>query len=345
MLSAEATCSARPSLYANRPVARWWPARRYAHRVGSTPIRYQPPGEDSGRWLAFPFRAGDIVITTPRKSGTTWTQMICALLVFQTPDLPEPLWRLSPWLDGPAAPREHVFAHLAAQRHRRFIKTHAPLAEIPSHSTVTYIVTARHPLDAFVSLYHQDQLIGGPPGGPPPPPWPGPPGPPGHHPPAGPPIPPGPPPAVSREQVRAALVEWIAGDGDPSRFEQSLPDALRQLSEAWTRRREPNVVLVHYDDLLADLEGQMRRLAGRLGIEVAERSWPLLAGAATFGRMRKREDILVPPPPGIVADTARFFRRGTSGAGREILSADELAGYHARAVRLAPPDLLDWLHR
>jgi len=41
---------------------------------------------------------------------------------------------------------------------------------------------------------------------------------------------------------------------------------------------------------------------------------------------------------------AAFFRRGTSGAGCEILSDDEIAGYHARAAQLAPADLLAWLH-
>ena len=34
------------------------------------------------------------------------------------------------------------------------------------------------------------------------------------------------------------------------------------LSDAWARRSEPNVLLIHYDDLTADLDGQMRRLAG-----------------------------------------------------------------------------------
>jgi aryl sulfotransferase len=51
------------------------------------------------------------------------------------------------------------------------------------------------------------------------------------------------------------------------------------------------------------------------------------------------------PPPGIVPDAAFFFRRGTSGAGREILSDDEMARYYARAARLTPPDLFEWLHR
>ncbi len=151
---------------------------------------------------------------------------------------------------------------------------------------------------------------------------------------------------MSREKLHEALVEWIASDDDPPRYSMSLPGAMRHLSDAWARRGEPNVLLVHYDDLLADLEGQMRRLAGRLGIAVPEQSWPVLAGAATFERMRDRKDIL-PPPPRIVADTASFsfFRRGTSGAGREILSDEEMASYYARAARFAPPDMIEWLHR
>ena len=60
------------------------------------PVRYVSADEDSGRWERFAFRQGDIVISTRSKSGTTWLQMICALLVFQTPDLPAPLPELSP---------------------------------------------------------------------------------------------------------------------------------------------------------------------------------------------------------------------------------------------------------
>jgi hypothetical protein len=138
------------------------------------------------------------------------------------------------------------------------------------------------------------------------------------------------------------LIEWIGSDDDSP---MSLPDAMRHLSDAWARRSEPNVVLVHYDELLADLEGQMRHLADRLGIAVPEQSWPVLTAAATFERMRDRKDIHPPPPSGIVPDPALFFRRGSSGAARETLSDDELARYYARAARLLPPDLNEWLHR
>ena len=61
------------------------------------PVRYTSADEDSARWEGFPFRPGDIVISTRSKSGTAWMQMICALLIFQTPEMPAPLGRLSPW--------------------------------------------------------------------------------------------------------------------------------------------------------------------------------------------------------------------------------------------------------
>ena len=78
-------------------------------------FRYTSPDEDSARWWDFPFRPGDIVVSTRSKSGTTWAQMICLLLVYGTPDLPDRLGALSPWLDHLVRPADEVFVRLAAQ--------------------------------------------------------------------------------------------------------------------------------------------------------------------------------------------------------------------------------------
>jgi aryl sulfotransferase len=288
--------------------------------VASAPFHHQPLNvyrsydEDSARWLGFRFRPGDIVISTRRRTGTTWMQMICALLIFQRPELPAPLWHLSPWLDHTIAPPHDVYARLAGQPHRRFIKTHTPLDGIPFDPRVTYIVTGRHPLDMFVSLRHQLDNIE--PRGP-------------RHP---------------AESPRLSLLRWIGEAGGPGPYPESLSKVMWHLSGAWARRAEPNVLLVHYDDLSADLAGQMRGIAWRLGIAVPEDRWPALVRAATFERMRNRADQLVPAGHGLFRDTASFFRRGTSGAGRELLSDAEIADYQARAARLAPPDMLAWLH-
>jgi aryl sulfotransferase len=295
-------------------------------RVSTAPIRYRSADEDSARWAGFEFRDDDIVISTRSKSGTTWMQMICALLIFQTPDLPAPLGQLSPWLDWLVAPREDVFARLAAQEHRRFIKTHTPLDGIPLDPRATYIVVARHPLDMAVSLYHQGdninrermrELTGQAEAARPPAPRPG---------------------------LHEWLLRWIDSDADPRAAMDSLPGVLWHLSDAWARRFEPNVVIVHYADLLADLDAQMRQLADLLEMTVPSAAWPGLVDAATFAQMRARASQIA-GGPGVLKDPAGFFRRGSSGAGREQLTAAEFAHYSERAATMAPRDLLTWLHR
>jgi aryl sulfotransferase len=291
------------------------------------PTRYRSSDEDSARWDGFEFRAGDIVISTRSKSGTTWMQMICALLIFGRPELPAPLSELSPWLDWLVVDRGEIFERLAAQRHRRFVKTHTPLDGVPSDPRVSYIVVARNPLDMAVSLYHQGAnidrtrqraLIGAPePSS----------------------------PARPRRPLDEWLRLWIDSDAAPADALDDLPGVMWHLSDAWARRDQPNILLVHYDDLREDLEGQMRALAGRLAVEVPEESWPKLAEAATFERMRARADELVPDPAGILKDRAAFFRQGRSGAGRALLNPEDLIRYDQRVARLAPADLLAWLHR
>src|SRR3954447_3329571 len=116
--------------------------------------RYEGTVYDSNRWDGFELRPGDIIIAPPPKCGTTWTQMICALLVLQEPELPLPLDRLSPWIDMVTRARTEVFADLQAQTHRRFLKTHTPLDGIPNDPTVTYICVGRDPRDVALSIDH-----------------------------------------------------------------------------------------------------------------------------------------------------------------------------------------------
>ena len=290
------------------------------------PVRYRSPDEDSGRWTGFPFRDGDVVVSTRSKHGTTWVQAICLMLILGTPDLPAPLGELSPWLDWRVVPRDEVWAALAAQRHRRVIKTHTPLDGVPIDSRVTYVVVARHPLDAAVSLYHQGDNIDrtrlraltgavAPTGDGPRPP--------------------------ADEWLRG----WIGQDAAPRAELDSLAGVMWHVGDAWARRHEPNVVLLHYEDLSADIDAEMRRLSHRLRVDVPGPVWPALVAAAGFESMRTRASELAPDPMGVLRDHRRFFRRGTSGEGRALLEPADLAAYRDRVAALAPADLLAWLHR
>ncbi len=291
--------------------------------------------------MGLPLREGDIVISTRSKSGTTWMQMICLLLVHQTPDLPETLGALSPWLDWTVQHKEVVWGLLDAQPFRRVIKTHTPLDGVPMDDGVTYIVMGRDPLDIAVSLYHQgdnidrermreltkrsvaesgrapdSELESASPQ-------------PGGH------------PRPSVEEWLRHFVDW---DPDPRQELDSLPGLLFHLSDAWERQAEADVVLVHYDDLLQDLDGSMRHLARLLGLPEDEARWPALVHAATFDVMRSHAEAVVPDVMGVLKDPQAFFRQGASGEGRHLLDDGELARYHERVAALAPPDLVAWLH-
>jgi hypothetical protein len=286
--------------------------------------RYVSDDDDSGRWEGFSFRDGDIVISTRSKSGTTWMQMICALLVFRTPSFPAPLDTLSPWVDHTVEPVADVFARLAAQSHRRFVKTHTPLDGLPLDPRATYVVVARHPLDMAVSLYHQGgnldrsrlaELTGVPARR-----------------------------GAERPPLHEWLVRWTTNEATALEQPDSLVGVVHHVCDAWSRRG-PNVVLVHYADLLADLPGQMQRLAERLGLDVPSEELASLAEAATFSRMRSRARELVPDTLGVLKDPSAFFRAGRSGSGRAVLTPGELASYETRVAGLAPPDVVAWLHR
>jgi hypothetical protein len=299
--------------------------------------RYEGTVYDSSRWDGFELRPGDIVISTPPKCGTTWTQMICALLVLQEPELPLPLDTLSPWIDMVTRARKDVFADLAAQTHRRFIKTHTPLDGIPHDPTITYICVGRDPRDVALSMdHHIDNMdvaaflesreraatIDGIELGPLPPPRPRPDG------------------------ERDRFWRWVDDDTPSTRSGSTLRYTVEHLQSFRDAGDDLDVVSLHYDDLQADLEGQMRALAKHLEIEVDEDRWTTLVPAATFASMRSKADTTVPGGGRQHwIDPTAFFSRGTSGQWCDLLDDADRARYAARVRALAPDDLVDWVHR
>jgi hypothetical protein len=292
---------------------------------------------DSERWARFSPRDGDIVISTPEKSGTTWMQVICALLVFGRSSLDRSLDLISPCLDLQTRPVDDVVADLDAQQHRRFVKTHTPLDGLPDDPGITYVCVGRDPRDVGISwMHHQDNMdvraLFGARGR-----------------------------AIGNDDLADLLRGWRPPPADPvDRFfawaEHDPPDdglrhpclasTMHHLTTVWDVRDRPNVVLVHYSDLRQDLDGEMRRLASWLDIAVDEARWPDLVAAAGFEAMRARADELAPDVTiGALRSNRAFFRSGTDGQWRELLDDSGRRRYAQRVARLAPTDLVEWVHR
>jgi hypothetical protein len=122
---------------------------------------------------------------------------------------------------------------------------------------------------------------------------------------------------------------------------------LHHLDTFWSARDQPNIVLLRYEDLLDDLEGQMRHIAARLRIEIPESLWPDLVQAATFEKMKARAGELAAEAShvGFYNNRDRFFHKGSTEQWRQVIGDDELPRYAVRVAACAPVDLAAWIHR
>jgi aryl sulfotransferase len=293
---------------------------------------YRTWSSDSRRWAHYRPRPDDIVIATYPKSGTTWMQQIVALLVFQTLE-PKPIMDISPWIDR-RLPRGvgAMIETIEAQHHRRFLKTHLPLDGLPFYSEIKYIHVARDGRDVAMSFHNhlagftagmlddldkaglEDEAIGRP------------------------------YPKIPAD-ARQFFHEWMRAGAVPGHDEGSPTMSFFHFERIWWEAREsPNVLLVHYNDLTADLAGEMRRVADFLKIPVSPTLRPALVDAAGFNSMRRAGDKLMGGMTAIFENGSRgFFFQGTNERWRGVLADADLALYDAKAASMLLPECRRWL--
>jgi aryl sulfotransferase len=264
---------------------------------------------------------------------------------------------LSPWIDMRLAVPEFTIPLLEAQTHRRFIKSHLPLDAIPFYDQVSYIVVCRDARDVFIStMNHLDnanqkiydetnaqngeELIAArkrhgievspaereilmrmrP--------WQG-----------------EKLPRMDDHDIRERWRLWITKSMFP--WEQDgwpMWSHFYHLASWWPYRKLPNVLLVHYNDLLTDQDGQMRRLSEWLGIPIDEAVWPSLVEAATFKRMKQDYEKTTPVVTHkIWNDPKDFFHKGKTGQWRDVLTEEDLKLYEDAADRSLEPDARRWM--
>lgn len=277
---------------------------------------------DSTVWNDFVFRDDDVVISTYGKSGTTWTQQIIGQLLFDgQPDLS--VAEMSPWLDLRVPPKAVKLAALAAQTHRRFIKTHLPVDALVYAPRAKYIYVGRDGRDVVWSLYNHHananalwyQLLNDTPGR------------------IGPPIEPPP------ESIRQYFLDWLERDGYPF---WSFWD---NVSSWWAIRDLPNLLMVHFEDLRRDLPGQMRRIAAFLGIPLNEARFPDMVEHCSFDWMKANATKSTPLGGAMWDGGAQvFINKGTSGRWRDVLTADDNRRYEQTALARLGPVCSAWLH-
>ena len=284
---------------------------------------------DSRQWSLYRPRQDDIVIATAARVGTTWTQQIVSLLVFQSAE-PRDIMAVSPWIDCRfMMPIEAMAPMVAAQPHRSILKSHLPADALPIYDEMRYIHVARGGLDACMSQFN---FMNG----------------------------------FSRDQLAAFDALGLADDVIGRSFPRT-PTAVREffrwwVDEAgedfcmsangifslersfWAERERANVLLVHYNDLKADLSGEMGRIADFLGIETPAALWPKLVEAATFETMKKNGAALLAQVEGRFKDGHKtFLHQGTNNRWQGVLTDEDVALYRQRVASELPTGLGEWL--
>lgn len=245
---------------------------------------------DSSVWNRLPTRPGDIVVAAYAQSGATWVGQIVARLVLGgRPEMAGGL--LSPWVDTTLPGKAETLAMLAAQEHRRILKTRLPADALDLRPGLRYVWVARDGRDVAWSLFGHLRRTA-----------------PGIG--AAPDARPGPDPV-------SFFRDWLARDGYPL---WSFWDTVR----TWHALRDhPQVLVLHFDDLRANLPATTRRIAAFLGLVPDPASLPDTMTRCGAGR-----------------DTGPA---GTNGRWRDRLAREDVIRYEARALVELGPACADWL--
>lgn len=114
---------------------------------------------------------------------------------------------------------------------------------------------------------------------------------------------------------------------------------LRQRLSTWSLHveswmvQEKGLLLLRYEDMLADPDGALARVARHLGLEVSPRAVALAVEATGFERLRaaeERDGFRESPMTSV-----RFFRRGVAGGWRDTLApaqAERIAADHGAVM-------------
>ena len=273
---------------------------------------YRGSTTDPLLWATWRPRKGDILVCTPPKCGTTWTQTILAMLVNGSSDLPEKVPVLSPWVDADlGVSADEVAATLAAQKGRRVVKTHTPADGFPIWDGVTVIAVYRHPLDIFFSLrkHEANKRVVKP-----------------DHP--------------MTLPVPDSIRRFVNEPVDLDDFDKdTLASLALHYSETVLSGRYPRLNVLHYSDMLRDGHRTVQYLASAAGIEAGAELIDQVASATDFGAMKaKAVDYAPVGGTGYWKSDAGFFDSASSGKWEGKLSPAEIDLFNSRLAELVPDE-------
>jgi hypothetical protein len=292
-----------------------------------------PPDELAIPWIdvtmqqQVAWRDGDIVISVPVKSGTTWTMNIVHQLRSGGDDDFVDVYAEVRWLEfvpSPTAVRDDLLAAFEQMPHdrRRAFKTHSAPPDLPyvapgTGPDVRYVVVVRNPDEAVASMRpfiagHSDAWFDL---------W-----------------------QIPKDEIVApdleSFVEMMAAP---------MMGAIFGFVAAWWELRDnDNVLFVHFNDLKLDQEATVRSIADFLGFDVADDAWPAILEYTSFAWMKEHEDKFEGRSISEVRllDPGAMIRKGRIGASAEDGVTPEMSAMirDVGSQVVTDPRALEWCY-
>lgn len=277
---------------------------------------YEGPLTTTGIWDKFRLRDDDVLVITPPKCGTTWSQIIVTSLIAGRPLSPREMGEVSYWLDCALDDPVANMEKFEKQDFRRCIKSHTPLDGVPYDPRCTYVAVYRHPIDVHYSMrvhasHMETDIVRK------------------RY------------PDDPREAFRMFLDDELY---DGANDALDLHSIVHHFKTFKTWEHLPNVHFFHYADMKADLPGTVARFARILGMDESDPLIDQIVQDTSFASLKKKAmegDKTVEGDLSYLS--AKFFDSGTSNKWEGRLSGDQLAAFDARIRELLPEDQVAWL--
>ena len=305
-------------------------------RPGEAPKAIRTGYQDSENLRALPDAPALFVLTAPR-SGTTLTSYIAKLIhdgdaldsAYDGTGLFQSHNERVPWVDGHFFSRqdlERLIGVAQGASLRLIYKTHLEPYAIPHIDGARLIIVGRPPADVAVSLWdyftgiksfgfavHDEaaQRHGWNNG-----------------------TFPRPSDYPSREDF---FRHWVQHHGFP------FVDLVEIYRQAWSLRGRNDVLLLHYNEIIGDLAGTIRRIAAFEHVELSEARIQKIVGLCDFDEMRRQRQTIAPSHKRF--DTEHHLNKGIAGRGDDSFPREAFAAEYRALENALGSECYRWLNR
>jgi len=231
-------------------------------------------------------------IVTALKSGTTWLQEICKRFldkgVGDNPLASVPWLEISKKTPLIGLPVE-IANTLPSINGRRFFKSHwpKPTDHVAPNGKTKFVYVMRNGLDVCLSLFHHIRGF----------------------------------PAYGYQGDLPDFFEkFMRGESDFGSW-------FAHVKAWWPRRKDRDVLFLHYENILHDTPGSIKGIAAFVGAQLDEQQLAAIVKDVSFDEMKTRPifyDMIRS------ADATKWLRSGKSGEGKATFSADQVERFHER---------------